>query len=321
MTQPCVDVAGTGFAVLDRVYADDQEPFEALGGSCGNVLISLAMLEHSVVPLLSFGSDRVGDFLVDEFARAGADTRYIFRRADMSSPVLAQQLDTSSGQHWFSFVCPITDERLPPYRSIDEAEVSSAEPVLHACSVFYVDRVSQATVQAIEKAADAGATIYFEPSSVEDDALFERAIAMATIVKCSSERLGDWIATAKLGTDVLCIVTHGAEGLELRREGRHIWCKAIPATVVRDTCGAGDMLSVGLIDWLLGRLGHSPGRWTLDEIIEGVVAGQRLSAANCAFAGARGLFTHHGARFARLVLEGRAGDAMSQLDLFDDCLD
>lgn len=321
MARACVDVAGTGFAVLDRVYADDQKPFEALGGSCGNVLISLAMLEHSVVPLLSLGSDRVGDFLVNEFAQAGADTRYIFRRPGTPSPVLAQQLNTLSGQHWFSFVCPETEERLPPYRPIDEVQVSRAEAVLHACSVFYVDRVSAATVQAIEKAAQSGATIYFEPSSIDDDALFRRALSLATVVKYSSDRLGDWIAKTSLDKDVLCIVTYGAQGLELRRDGRHVWCEAVPAAVVRDTCGAGDMLSVGLIDWILGRLNQSSRAWTIDEILEGVVAGQRLSAANCAFAGARGLFTRHGARFARQVLEGRAGDAISQLDLFEDRLD
>ena len=34
-----VDVAGTGFTVLDRIYADGDLAGEALGGSCGNVLV------------------------------------------------------------------------------------------------------------------------------------------------------------------------------------------------------------------------------------------------------------------------------------------
>ncbi len=121
MNQPTVDVAGTGFAVLDRVYADDYMSFEALGGSCGNVLVSLAMLDRSVVPLLTLGHDEVGDSLVDEFVRAGAETGYIFRRHDIASPVLAQRLDTMSGQHWFSFICPETEEELPRYRPIEKA--------------------------------------------------------------------------------------------------------------------------------------------------------------------------------------------------------
>src|SRR3954469_25122383 len=88
-----IDVAGTGFAVLDRVYAERHRPFEALGGSCGNVLVSLAMLQRSVFPLLAFGDDPVGNYLVAEFENAGADTRYISRRLGWSSPVLAQRLD------------------------------------------------------------------------------------------------------------------------------------------------------------------------------------------------------------------------------------
>src|SRR5271154_4794934 len=93
-----VDVAGTGLAVLDRVYPKHHKSFEALGGSCGNVLVSLAMLDRSVFPLLALGDDAVGNLLIDEFVRAGADTRYIYQRYGMSSPVLAQLVDTDSGQ-------------------------------------------------------------------------------------------------------------------------------------------------------------------------------------------------------------------------------
>src|SRR3546814_21181343 len=53
-----VDVAGTGFTVLDRVYADGGVAGEALGGSCGNVLVSLALLHRHVAPLLATGMDR-----------------------------------------------------------------------------------------------------------------------------------------------------------------------------------------------------------------------------------------------------------------------
>ena len=89
-----IDIAGTGFTVLDRVYADRRMAFESLGGSCGNVLVSLAMLQRSVVPLIALGHDAVGQWLVDEFEQAGADTSYITRRHELASPILAQELDT-----------------------------------------------------------------------------------------------------------------------------------------------------------------------------------------------------------------------------------
>ena len=66
-------VVGTGFTVLDRLYVDGMFATEELGGSCGNVLVSLAMLRHQVAPLIALGQDDTGERLVKEFARAGAD--------------------------------------------------------------------------------------------------------------------------------------------------------------------------------------------------------------------------------------------------------
>ena len=55
-----VDIAGTGFTVLDRIYADGHFTEEALGGSCGNVFLSLAMLHWRVAPVLALGMDETG---------------------------------------------------------------------------------------------------------------------------------------------------------------------------------------------------------------------------------------------------------------------
>lgn len=156
-----VDVAGTGFTVLDRVYADGDLADEALGGSCGNVLVSLAMLHRHVAPVLALGDDETGERLVDEFVQAGATIRYITRRADLRSPILAQELDTASGRHDFSFVCPDTREDLPCYQSISEAELAFALPILMHCSVFYADRLSNSILEAMRVAGAAGAVIFF----------------------------------------------------------------------------------------------------------------------------------------------------------------
>lgn len=296
-----VDVAGTGFTVLDRVYTGDA-PLEALGGSCGNVLVSLAMLNRSVAPIIALGHDPVGDRLVSAFVEAGANVRYIVRKHEIASPVLAQQLDLESGRHWFATICPDTHVEFPRYTSIGPTDVHQAREVIDHCSVFYADRVSDAIVDAMESAADGGALVYFEPSAIDDTALFERALRVTKILKYSSDRLSD-AASAWLGSDAICIVTHGADGLELRQGTARYWCDAVQADVVRDTCGSGDMVSVGVIDWLLGR--RSTYRlWDIDAVLAGVVAGQRLAAVNCAYPGARGLFERHGAAAARAILDG-----------------
>ena len=293
-------VVGTGFTVLDRIFEDGFFTEEALGGSCGNVLVSLAMLHRHVVPVIALGADDVGQQLVDEFAEAGADIRFIYQRSWLSSPVIAQELDTLSGRHSFRFNCRDTLREFPRYHPIEQHDVAEAACVLAACSVFYTDRVSESIVDAMRQARVAGALVYFEPSDI-DGKLFEDAVRLSSIVKYSSERLGADVDDLVTDTSAIAIITHGADGLEVRQNGISIWCEAIPAERVADTCGSGDMVSVGLIDWLLGD-GRPFQSLALSEIVAGVVAGQHLAAANCAYTGARGLFRDKGAGFARHVL-------------------
>lgn len=301
MTHSGVDVAGTGFTVLDRVYQDDVMAFEALGGSCGNVLVSLAMLDRAVVPVIALGDDAVGQCLIGEFERAGADTRYISRSEERASPILAQKLDTSSGVHSFSFTCPETEEELPKYASIDDDQVRVAADIFESCLVFYADRISSPIVDAMERAGRAGAIVYFEPSSIDDQDLFERAVTCSHILKYSSDRLAARLETAPLKDGAILVVTHGVDGLELRQGEQSKWSAAVQAPKVMDTCGSGDMVSVGIIDWIVGR-GRGTQSLAMDDLLEGVVAGQRLAAANCAYAGARGLFAKCGAASARRLL-------------------
>lgn len=298
-----VDVAGTGFTVLDRVYADGDLADEALGGSCGNVLVSLAMLHRHVAPILALGDDDAGGRLIDEFIQAGATIQYITRRADMRSPVLAQELNTALGQHEFSFVCPETREELPRYQPIGEAELASALSMLTRCTVFYADRLSDSILQAMRTAGDAGAVIFFEPSDIEEGDLFEEALRLATILKYSEDRLGDRLVDRL--TNCVSIVTYGAAGLEVRDRGETIWCEAIDAPQLLDTCGSGDMVSVGVIDWMLAN-SFGPTCLKASDLLEGIVAGQRVAAENCAYAGARGLFKKRGAGYVREILDIRS---------------
>lgn len=299
-----VDVVGTGFTVMDRVYVDSLAfSAEELGGSCGNVLISLAMLRRHVAPVLRLGADEVGVRLVGEFHHAGAETRYIRRRADMRSPVLAQHLH-ASGVHTFAFRCPETDVDLPRYQPIGEDELREALPAILKCSVFYADRLSVAIVEAMEAAAGSGSVVYFEPSDVGDDDLFRRALKVTSVLKFSAERLAGLAGRVDGADGMILIVTHGEAGLEVRRGGERHWSGSHPAPDVRDTCGSGDMVSVGVIDWLLARGRDGRSGFSMSEFVQGIEAGQRLAAENCAYVGARGLFRERGADYARSVLDG-----------------
>lgn len=299
-----VDVAGTGFTVLDRVYADGDLADEALGGSCGNVLLSLAMLKRNVAPVLALGDDHEGERLIDEFSQAGALIKYIHRRPGLRSPVLTQELNTALGLHSFSFVCPETNKELPRYHPIGEVELASALPVLTNCSVFYVDRLSKSILEAMKMASSAGAIVFFEPSDIKEHNLFTEALSVCSILKYSEDRLGKCLA--QLRTECVRIVTYGAAGLRVFDASDTVWCRAFNAPSVLDTCGSGDMVSVGIIDWVLTNQLQRAGLKVAD-LLEGVAAGQRVAAENCAYAGARGLFKRLGADHVRKVLqEGEA---------------
>ena len=301
-----VDVAGTGFTVLDRIYSDGVLADEALGGTCANVLVSLAMLHRNVAPVLRLGADAEGEMLVNEFSQAGAMVEYIFRHAEIRSPVLTEFIDHSTSEHSFSFKCPVTDQNHPRYQPIESHERERAKLAFANCSVFYTDRLSPSILDGMQVAASSGAIVVLEPSEIGDISLFEEAMEWVTILKASSERLDLGSGGRFIDPSVIRIVTHGAAGLELRDGTRSIWCDAVSARVMRDACGSGDMVSVGLIDWILSAK-VSREHASAQTILDGVIAGQCLAAENCGFIGARGLFRSKGASSARSVLDGAKG--------------
>lgn len=295
-------VVGTGLVALDRIHVGTPQPlFEELGGSCGNVLISLAMLGRPVAPLLRLGTDPVGAKLEQELRLAGADTRLVSRRRDVRSPVIVELLDPTSNDHSFSFTCPQSSETFGTFQPITPSEFDPARSVVAACTIFYTDRLSETICEAMEAAAAGGAIVYFEPSKIGDPALFSRALSTAHIFKYAVDRLSPEIATW-LRPDAFSIVTAGSAGLELRHGDKVHGCPASAADVVRDTCGSGDMVTLGLIDTILQSGARGPSLLSVETVLTGIVAGQRLAAANCAYVGARGLFREEGAAYARSIL-------------------
>jgi len=295
-------VVGTGLVALDRIHVGTAHHlFEELGGSCGNVLISLALLGRSVTPLLRLGMDEVGVRLERDLRQAGADTRLVAQRRDVRSPIIIELLDPDSTEHEFSFTCPRSSERFGRFQSITRQEFERARPVVSTCGIFYADRLSETICDAMEAAAAGGAIVHFEPSGIADPELFERALAVCHFFKYSIDRLSPE-AVAGLRPDAFSIVTAGHDGLEVRHRGEVHRLPATPAAVVRDTCGSGDMVTLGLLDAVLQSGASGFASLSPEIVLEGVLAGQRLAAANCAYVGARGLFRERGAEHVRTIL-------------------
>jgi fructokinase len=314
-------VAGTGLTALDVIYAGNLGgPLKALGGSCGNVLISLAMLGHSVAPVISIGADSHGDFLVDALRHAGCETRFVFRASIEGSPVIVEHIDVGRAQHWFSLSCPGTDQSFPRWRSIDENQVRSARAALEEISVFYTDRLSPAIVSAMEAAHGAGALVVFEPASRgDDDNLFARALKTVSILKISGDTTGQYDIACEETLAMVVIRTHGSKGLTATFQGTEKFFPPTAAPRLVDTCGSGDMVTTGLLDYLLTHWRESS-RWLAADIYAGVEAGQQLAAINCAFAGARGIFHALGARSVRSALDhGFSKDFIAYAMKFGPC--
>lgn len=295
-------VMGTGLVALDRIHIGrDQPVFEELGGSCGNVLISLAMLGRSVVPVLRLGGDRVGQRLEQDLRLAGADTQLVNLQRNVKSPVIAQMLDLATSNHSFSFACPSSSERYGRFQSITFEELEPARVFVTSCALFYTDRISEAICAALEVAAESGAIVCFEPSRISDDKLFERALSAAHIIKYSTDRLSPKLAQ-RLRPEAFSIVTAGQRGLEVRHAGVVHQCNAIDAKIVRDTCGAGDMVTIGVIDRIIQAGVTSSASLAISTVLDGVRSGQRLAAENCGYVGARGIFRERGAQYVREIL-------------------
>jgi fructokinase len=213
------------------------------------------MLGHRVAPIITLGTDLEGDFLVREFHRAGGVTDLICRKSDRRSPVIVEPVDPLRAQHWFSSMCPETLEALPQWRSIGAEQVLSARGVLEKVSFFYVDRLSRAIVLAMEAANNAGALVFFEPAGSYEEALLARALRAVSILKVSDDTRGVEIygsETTSL-TSMLVIRTHGTRGLTVTFDGTERFSPAHPAERLIDSCGSGDMVTTGILNYLLRR--------------------------------------------------------------------
>jgi len=256
-------------------------------------LITLSWLGWTSTPVTRLGIDPIGDFVVHEMEAQGLDLSLVRREEATPTPVVIQKFvaDPAGGRrHRFSLVCPGCGAWLPRYRSVVLAHAEEAMKH-HAPRAYYFDRVSPATVAMAEWAKEHGAVVLFEPSSVADDTLFERAVDACHILKFSDERFGRNSELCGARGPLLLVRTSGAEGLRARWKGK--WSSfdsfAAPSTV--DAAGAGDWCSVGLLHVLAqkGRENFADSRKA--DVDRGVQLGQALAALNCGFEGARGLMT------------------------------
>ncbi len=138
------------------------------------------------------GADPAGDFVREDLEAFGVRWRHVSTSASVQTPVVLQRfIEDRHGHHHhrFSLVCPECGSWLPRFRSV---VLSHATKVMTETSpkFFYFDRISPALLRLAEWVRREGGLVFFEPSSIGDEALFRLAIDTCHVLKYSNERLG-----------------------------------------------------------------------------------------------------------------------------------
>ena len=291
---------GTGLVALDVVISNSHPdaPRHWAGGTCGNVLTILRYLGWRAAPVARLRGGEAAKLLLADLKRWGVSDQFISLAADGSTPLIVQRITlTPAGDpyHTFSWRCPNCGARLPGYKPVLATEAEELGERLITSRVFFFDRLSRGALVLARRCADLGAAVVFEPSSVGNPSLFREAWKLADVVKYSHERLHElpFELEATSGPR-LQIETLGRDGLRYRtrlpasrsRTWQHL--EAIPATRVRDSAGAGDWCTAGVIHRLFPE-GASGIESVGDAGVRDAIRyGQALAAWTCGFEGARG---------------------------------
>lgn len=294
-------VIGTGLVALDVVIPKGLEDDPQLrgGGTCGNVLTALAYLGWQSYPIARLSSDGASKHVAADLKQWGVNFDLVSFDEDGSTPVIVQHIRTKDGvpTHSFSRKCPCCGAIMPWYKAIRVIDVETLTPKLPKYQVYFFDRTSRGAITLAEKAREDGALVFFEPSTSSEPRLLDEALQLAHIVKLSSDRISGNEAVLASPHPKLIIETQGSSGLRLRfngSAGNHgiakKWHKmdAIPAAIVKDSAGAGDWCTAGII-YMIGGLGaNGLETLTLSDIRKAVKVGQAMATWACGFAGPRG---------------------------------
>ena len=296
-TQP--KVFGTGLIALDLVIGPDPEtPVRSWsGGTCGNVLSILAWLGWDAYPIARMNGDVASERVRADMTHWGVHLDWTTCAPTTDTPIIVQEIRRGRDgrpKHRFSWSCPSCGKRLPPFKAITVNVVERIKPGLADASVFFLDRLSRATLTLAAEASALGAVVVFEPSGNTTDKLMAEAIALAHIIQYADARIPGIRGVMTDGSAALLEVqTFGERGLKYRhRLGRGIsdwmYLQAVPAPRLADTCGSGDWCTAGLI--AKAAVGGEKGlrRAGARGVHAALRYGQALAAWNCGFEGARG---------------------------------
>lgn len=298
-TENCV-VVGTGLLTLDVVINADVRGVPRLyaGGTCGNVLTILSYLGWQSYPVARLNGDTASRRVLRDLKDWGVNVNFAKQPPRASTPIIVHQIRRGrdgTPSHKFTWTCPECGAWLPSYKAITSEAANKIAPRIKGPKVFFMDRVSRGILTLAETCAEKGALVVFEPAGTVEPKLFAEALAVSHILKYSHDRVHAFADLLKGDSKpALEIETRGREGLRYR--SRLAGCPnlqwynvaAYPVSGFKDSAGAGDWCSAGLIH-ALGQEGAA-GFLTTDStrLLNAIRLGQAMAAWTCEFEGARG---------------------------------
>lgn len=290
-------VASMGLVALDVVIGPENKHVPQLwaGGTCGNVTTILSYLGWNAFPLARLGKDFAARFVSEDLKKWKVRLDYVLQDAAVQTPVVIERIKNDKHghpQHRFSFTCPSCGAWLPSFRSVKLNGLQKLLEKIEA-DVFFFDRVSPASVQAAAYFASRGSIVFFEPSGIGDPRLFQKAIETAHVIKYSHQRVREMAELPSRPNPLLEIETLGDEGLRYKaRRGNRMsgWksLPSLPAPTIKDTAGAGDWCSAGIISMLGAKGLKGFENVSALQLEAGIRYGQALAAWACGFEGPRG---------------------------------
>src|SRR5579864_6299270 len=251
-------IIGTGLITLDLILGSEPSKINwATGGTCGNVLSILALLNWTSIPIARLNGDVASKYVKRDLSRWGIDLRYATLEPTTDTPIIAQHRKvTKAGniKHRFSWECPHCGAGLPFYKPVPISPIEQLIESSPTADIFYFDRPSPGALLLAKYFLKLGSLVYFEPSAKGDPKVLQQCINSCHILKYSEERFSTPPGSRNSKTENLFleIQTLGKDGLRYKRfsgvrSGK--WKTLSPefAGVVKDTVGAGDWLSAGLI--------------------------------------------------------------------------
>ena len=292
-------ILGAGLVALDLVIGlDPNTPIKSwAGGTCGNILSILAFLKWDAYPIARMNGDQASQRVRLDMNKWGVKLDFTDCVPTSHTPIIIQEIrKNKSGEtkHRFLWSCPHCGDWLPRFKPVTRTAIETVMPAIDGTKVFFMDRLSRATLTLAEAASKQGAIVFFEPSGKSDKKLFKEAIHLSHVLKYADQRMDGLEESMAAGTDNLIeIKTSGALGLQFRHRlnktpSDWLHLPAIDIPYVADSCGAGDWCSAGFIAKALnlGQVGLKD--IGANGVKDALKYGQALAAWNCGFEGARG---------------------------------